>query len=161
MSAARTEEIVSCTPPERVRERKLNMKKLLLFNLTLVIILLLSTVLVESASAKQNRDRWKKVHADWPSAHGYYKVSPNGVVHEKWSCDENWRNCFGSAIYFPMSKFKNPVTNTPCGEEIGTILWTGTGEYTDDEADVSDFLIIGETYWFCDTLGAEVFRGSD
>jgi hypothetical protein len=34
-------------------------------------------------------------------------------------------------------------------------------EYLDDEGDVSDFLIIGETYWFCDTLGEELFRRSE
>ena len=137
------------------------MKKLLvLFNIMLVVTLLLSGLFVGNAQAKQDRDRWTKVHADWPG-YGYYKVSPNGVVHEKWACDPNWRNCAGSALYFPTSKFTNPVTDTPCGEEIGAIFWGGTLEFQDDQGDVSDFLVIGETYWFCDSFGEEIFRGSD
>jgi hypothetical protein len=140
--------------------RKNKMKKLLLvFNMTLIATLFFSGLSVSNVQAKQDRDRWTKVHADWPG-YGYYKVSPNGIVHEKWACDENWRNCAGSATYYPMSKFKNPVTGTPCGEEIGTISWEGTVEYQDDQADVSDFLIIGKSYWFCDALGGEIFRGS-
>lgn len=34
-------------------------------------------------------------------------------------------------------------------------------EYLYDEGDVSDSLIIGETYWFRDTLGEVLFRGSE
>ena len=135
-------------------------KVLVLFNTMLVLALFSSGLFVENAQAKQDRDRWQKVHADWPG-YGYYKVSPNGVVHEKWACNENWRNCAGSATYYPISKFKNPVTGTPCGENIGTITWGGTMEYSDDQADVSDFLVIDETYWFCDTVGQDVFRGPD
>jgi hypothetical protein len=84
-----------------------------------------------------------------------------GVIHEKWSCESNWQDCDGNAPDFPASRSENPVEDTPGGADIGQRLWVGTMEYLDDEGDVSDFLIIGETYWFCDTLGEELFRGSE
>lgn len=138
------------------------MKKLfVLFIPMLLGSLILLGVFANGAQAGQENDVWTKVHADWPDSHGYYKASPNGVVHEKWSCNSNWQDCDGNALYFLLSEFKDPVEDTPCGDEIDARLWEGTTEYDDDEGDVSDLLIIGETYWFCDTLGEEVFRRSE
>ena len=132
----------------------------------LLIALLLGSLILlggftQVAQAGQEDDVWTKVHADWPAYHGYYKASPNGVVHEKWSCSSDWQDCDGDAIYFPTSKFENPVLDTPCGADISPRLWEGTEEFPDDEGDVSDFLTLGEEYWFCDTLGEQVFRGSE
>lgn len=138
------------------------MKKLL----GLIIAMLMGTLILlglfaGGAQAGQEADAWTRVHAFWPFDHGYYKTSPNGVVHEKWSCNPGWWNCEGNAIYFPTSKFEEQPLDTPCGAAIGTRTWGGTTEFPDDEGNVSDFIIIGETYWFCDTLGEEVFRGSE
>jgi hypothetical protein len=127
----------------------------------LIGILVLFGLFAGSAQAGQDSDAWTRVHADWPFFHGYYKVNPNGVVHEKWSCNSDWRDCIGSAFYYPVDKFTNPPLDTPCGEDIFEMMWTGTDEFPDDEGDASDFLTIGRTYWFCDALGLEVFRGSE
>lgn len=127
----------------------------------LIGTLMLFGLFVGHAQAGQENDAWTKVHAEWPDSHGYYKASPNGVVHEKWSCNANWQDCDGNALYFPVSKYEQPPLDTPCGAEIGTRTWGGTVEFLDDEGDVSDFLTIGETYWFCDTLGQGAFRSSE
>jgi len=118
-------------------------------------------VFAGSAQAGQEADAWTKVHAHWPGNHGYYKLSPNGVVLEKWSCNANWKDCDGNAQYFPVSKFEEPPFDTPCDASIGLRKWIGTDEFLDDEGDVSDFLTFGETYWFCDTHGQDVFRSSE
>ena len=137
------------------------MKKMLVIFSVMIGTLMLFVMFIGGAHAGQDQDAWTKVHADWPASHGYYKANPNGMVHEKWSCDSNWQNCDGYAQYFPASKFEEQPLDTACGEEIFLLLWQGTTEYPDDEGDASDFLIIGETYWFCDRFGEEVFRGSE
>ena len=76
--------------------------------------LMLFGLFVGGAQAGQNADAWTQVHAFWPFDHGYYKTSPNGVVHEKWSCDSNWENCDGNALYHPVSKFADPPDDNVC-----------------------------------------------
>jgi hypothetical protein len=143
------------------REEAITMKKLLvLFVATLMAALILFGLFAGGAQAGQERDKWTKVHADWPWDHGYYKASPNGVVHEMFFCEPTWKDCTGNALYYPTSRFENPVLDTPCGAHIELFLWEGTVEYADDEGDVSEFLAVGETYWFCETY-EEVFRSSE
>jgi hypothetical protein len=138
------------------------MKKLFaVLVLMLLVSLFVSALVVGSAQAGQENDVWQKVHAAWPDEHGYYKGAPNGVVHEKWSCNSDWKDCDGAALYFPVDGFEEPPSDTPCGADISQRVWNGTDEYPGDDADVSDFLVIGESYWFCDTLGEELFRGSE
>ena len=139
------------------------MKKLLvLFVAMLMAALILFGLFAGGGQAEQECDAWTKVHAYWPWDHGYYKMSPNGVIHEKWGCNSNWQDCQGEALYFPTSKFETPVLDTPCGDDIGEPWqWKRTKEFRDDEGDVSDFLVRGETYWFCDVEEAEVFRSSE
>jgi hypothetical protein len=140
----------------------MNMKKLFILSVAMLMgTLIMFGLFAGGAQAGQDADAWTKVHTDWPWDQGYYKISLNGVVHEKWSCEPNWQDCDGGGLYYPVSKFEDPVLDTPCGADISPRLWEGTVEYLDDEGDFSDFLTIGEAYWFCDTLGDGVFRASE
>ncbi len=136
------------------------MKKLFGFVVMLIGILVLFGVFAGSAQAGQDSDAWTRVHANWPFDHGYYKTNPNGVVHEKWSCNSDWEDCDGYGLYYPTSKFAEAPDDNVC-DGLGPLTWEGTTEYGDDEGDASDFLVVGETYWFCDALGLEVFRASE
>jgi hypothetical protein len=84
------------------------MKKLFaVLVLMLLVSLFVPALVVGSAQAGQENDVWQKVHASWPDEHGYYKGAPNGVVHEKWSCNSDWQDCDGAALYFPVDGFES------------------------------------------------------
>jgi hypothetical protein len=137
------------------------MKKLIGFVVMLMGVFVIFGMFVNVAHAEQENDKWTKVHADWTFFHGYYKKSPNGVVHDKWACNSDWEDCAGYGLYYPTSKFAEAPDDNVCGNVPRPLIWEGTTEYGDDEGDASDFLVVGETYWFCDAFEVEIFRGSE
>ena len=108
------------------------MKKIIV--LVVVLVAVLATTILASAGGMTKVENWY-------SGRAWYGATGNGIVHERFFCDENWENCIGNWINYPVTKFVEPPECDDAYGPVGPIVILDVG-------DGSDILKPGE-YWFC------------
>ena len=86
--------------------------------------------------------------------HTYWRMTGSGLVHE-WRSNPECAAYGGTTalhlVFKPLSRFTAP----DCDDEglLGVSLWTANLgyyiDYTDDEANLDDFITDGNEYWVC------------